>query len=75
MGTVKKAEGAQGKFTKDIAEYFRGVWSELKKVYWPSRQQLVTYTIVVFVAVVIVAVLLGLIDSGLSFILSKIIPK
>ncbi|MDR3270937.1 MAG: preprotein translocase subunit SecE, partial [Peptococcaceae bacterium] len=54
------------------AEYFRGVWSELKKVYWPTRKQLITYTIVVFVAVVIVAALLGIVDKILAFLLGQL---
>lgn len=73
MGAVKKPTNTQKQAVR-TAEYFRGVWSELKKVQWPNRQQLITYTGVVFVAVAIVAFLLWIVDSGLSWTLLKILP-
>lgn len=39
-----------------------GVRSELKKVTWTSRKELVESTIVVVIAVLIVAVFLGIVD-------------
>jgi preprotein translocase subunit SecE len=74
MSAVKKPANTQ-KQAKKTAEFFRGVWSELKKVQWPNRQQLITYTGVVFVAVAIVAFLIWIVDSGLSWILVKILPS
>ncbi|MHB8124532.1 MAG: preprotein translocase subunit SecE [Desulfitobacteriaceae bacterium] len=73
MGAVKRPANTQ-KQSEKTADYFRGVWSELKKVQWPNRQQLITYTGVVFVAVAIVAFLIWIVDSGLSWILIKILP-
>lgn len=73
MGAVKKPANTKKQADK-TAEYFRGVWSELKKVQWPNRQQLITYTGVVFVAVAIVAFLLWIVDSGLSWALLKVLP-
>lgn len=57
----------------DIREYFSGVYSELKKVYWPNRRQLIGYTGVVLVTVTIVALILWAFDSGLSFLLKAFI--
>jgi len=73
MGALKKVTNAQRQ-TEKTAEYFRGVWGELKKVHWPTRQQLLTYTGVVFVSVAIVAFLIWIVDSGLTAILTKILP-
>jgi preprotein translocase subunit SecE len=73
MGAVKKPANAQ-KQVKKTSEYFRGVWSELKKVQWPNRKQLAIYTGVVFVAVAFVSFLMWIVDSGLSYILTKILP-
>ncbi len=56
-------------------KFFKGAWSELKKVHWPNRRELVTFTGVVLVAVTFVAVLIFLVDSALSEILSFIVPK
>lgn len=73
MGALKKPTNAQRQREK-TAEYFRGVMSELKKVHWPSRKQLLVYTGVVFVAVAIVAILMWFVDSGLSWALTKLLP-
>ena len=46
------AQGAENIF-KRLRRFFREVLAELRKVIWPNRKQLVTYTtvVVVFVAV------------------------
>jgi|GEM_PF-395457 len=44
-------------------KYFRGVYNELKKVHWPTRREVITYTLVVVVAVIIVAFLIWVFDS------------
>jgi preprotein translocase subunit SecE len=71
LGAAKKPTNTPGQKSEKATEYFRGVISELKKVQWPNRQQLLTYTGVVLVAVAIVAVLLWIVDSGLSFVMTK----
>lgn len=72
MGAVKKPTNTP-KQTEKTMEYFRGVLSELKKVHWPDRKQLLTYTGVVLVTALIVSVLLWIADSGLSFVLTKML--
>ena len=72
MSAVKKQTNAPGTKEKS-SEYFKGVWSELKKVHWPDRKQLLTYTGVVLVAVAIVAVMLWVVDSGFSILVTKIL--
>lgn len=44
-------------------KYFRGVYGELKKVHWPTRREVLVYTSVVVVAVIIVAILIWVFDS------------
>lgn len=53
-------------------QYFISVYNELKKVHWPDRRQLVAYTGVVLVAVTIVALIIWVFDSGLSFLITKL---
>lgn len=49
------------KVTERIKNYFKGVKSELKKVNWPTRKELINYTIVVLATVgVMVVVIWGL---------------
>jgi len=45
-----------------VRKFFREVRLEMRKVSWPNRQELITYTIVVIVTVVIVAAFTGLVD-------------
>ncbi|MBS3969758.1 MAG: preprotein translocase subunit SecE [Clostridia bacterium] len=61
------------KFTEKIVKFFKGVWSELKKVHWPTKKEIVTYTSVVLAAVAMVSVLIWVVDSVFSFLLSFIL--
>jgi len=45
-----------------IGRWFREMRSELKKVVWPTRKQLINNTLIVIVAVVIVSAVIGLMD-------------
>ena len=51
---------------------FKEMWSELKKVTWPSKKDLIRQSTVVVVFVLILTVLVGLIDTGLSALLKLI---
>lgn len=60
---------------EQVTKFLRGSWAELKKVHWPNRRELVTYTGVVLVSVLIVAALLWIFDSIFSFLLGKLILR
>jgi preprotein translocase subunit SecE len=49
--------------------FFTDSWAELKKVKWPSRKELISYTIVVLVTVAFVTVYFYLLDLGISELL------
>ncbi|MGW1889337.1 preprotein translocase subunit SecE [Streptomyces sp. NPDC002004] len=49
-----------------LAVFYRQVVAELRKVVWPTRNQLTTYTTVVIVFVVIMIALVTVIDYGLD---------
>jgi preprotein translocase subunit SecE len=46
--------------------FYRQVVAELRKVVWPTQEQLVTYFIVVMVFVVIMMTIVSLLDLGLG---------
>jgi preprotein translocase subunit SecE len=80
MAVAKKAEGkGSGGFLNKFKgfgkrfNHFREVWYELKKVHWPTRQQLLVYTGVVLVSVGIVALLIWIVDSSLTFVMNALI--
>ena len=47
-----------------IAKPFKNMWHELRKVTWPSKKDLITYSIVVIIFMVFMAVVIGLLDMG-----------
>ncbi|MBO2515727.1 MAG: preprotein translocase subunit SecE [Clostridiales bacterium] len=47
-----------------IAKPFKNMWHELRKVTWPSRKDLITYSVVVIIFMVFMAVVIGLLDMG-----------
>jgi preprotein translocase subunit SecE len=47
---------------KKIIQYFKDSYAELKKVVWPSREEVGSSTKVVIVSVIIFAAVLGLMD-------------
>ncbi|MGH7177905.1 MAG: preprotein translocase subunit SecE [Tepidisphaeraceae bacterium] len=55
-----------------IKVYFSDTKTELKKVTWPSRQDLIDSTKVVIVATLIVTVFVGLVDQVLSRIIKLV---
>ena len=61
----KKSQNSKNQAKKGgLLAYLRGVRQEFKKVVWPTREELVTDTIVVFGCVIFFAVAFWLIDTG-----------
>ncbi len=46
-----------------IVKFFKEVKSEMKKVVWPSKKQVVNNTLIVIAAVVIVGVIIAIFDA------------
>ena len=55
------------------ARYFKDMWSELKKVTWPSRKDLISYTLAVIAFIVVMAIVTGLFDFGLGSLFNLVI--
>jgi preprotein translocase subunit SecE len=63
--SVETTEQKLGLFAR-IGLFYRQVLSELKKVVWPTRKQLSTYTAVVLVFVLFVIAVVSLLDLVLT---------
>lgn len=63
---ANKGDKKKKKEKKDRKRPFGEMISELKKVSWPTKEDLRTYSACVIVFVLISAVLLGLMDVGVS---------
>ncbi len=56
-----------------VKQFLKEVKTELKKVSWPSRRQVIDSTTVVLVTVGVVGLFLWLVDVGLQHLVSLII--
>jgi len=54
-------------------DYFKGVFSEMKKVSWPSKKDTYKYTLVVIIVCAAFAVLFWLLDEVFLFLLGLIV--
>jgi preprotein translocase subunit SecE len=74
MTNVKRIETNKWREFRDkSAGFVRNVMAEMKKVHWPNRKEIITYTIVVLIAVAFVSVLIWLVDSALSYLLDQLL--
>lgn len=58
-----------------LQDYLKDTRAELKHVSWPTRRQVISYTIVVIAISIITSLYLGLFDFLFSFVLERIIIK
>ncbi|MDR3364402.1 MAG: preprotein translocase subunit SecE [Clostridiales Family XIII bacterium] len=63
---------AQQERSGGFREYFKGVRIETKKVVWPTRKELVSYTVVVFIACAFFGLFLWGVDSGFLAIIREV---
>ena len=54
-------------FLTGVGKFFRDIISEMKKVVWPSKKQIINNTLVVLAVVVIAAVILVVIDAVFGY--------
>lgn len=64
---------AQKKQRGSLKEYFKGVRLEMKKVVWPTKKELGSYTGVVLITCAFFALAFWLIDTGFLAILKSIL--
>jgi preprotein translocase subunit SecE len=53
--------------------FFGEAWAELKKVKWPSRKELISYTLVVLFCCIFVTVYFYVLDFGISNVIRAIL--
>ena len=72
MAEAKKANWFKRTLGK-IAKYFRELKSELKKVVWPTPEQVLKNALVVIACVVVVGAFIWLFDYAAQFIVNTLI--
>ncbi|MBN1630712.1 MAG: preprotein translocase subunit SecE [Thermoleophilia bacterium] len=74
MAKRKAAEqGARLRIGTRMTDYLRATWYEMKKVTWPTRQEAANLTLIVMVAMLALALVLGVVDWLFSQIFSLIL--
>lgn len=77
--TPKKSESAASeksqkkKQPNKVKKYFRDLRSEVKKVVWPSRQEVLKNTSIVLLTMVVVAIFVWGVDNIFRFLLSLLL--
>ena len=52
-----------------LRRFFNEAWSELKKVSWPTREQVRNLTVLVFVISFVVGLFITVVDSGFDVLI------
>ena len=60
-------------FFKGIGKSFKNMYHELKKVTWPTKKELLNYSVVVFVFMVVMGIIIGVIDLGAGALVDLIV--
>jgi len=71
LASTKRAAAQEKRKRTPPRQFLREVRQELRKVNWPTRQELVAYTVVVLVSVIVLTSFV----FGLDFVFSKAIIK
>ncbi len=66
VGSVKRSFGS-------MFSYISESWAELKKVRWPSRKELTSYTVVVLFTIIVITFYFWVLDIGISSLVEAII--
>ncbi len=68
-----KKQSPRYNFLNTAVQFFKDARTELKKVKWPTKKELMASTTMVIILVLIVALYLGIVDIGLMNIINRIV--
>ena len=68
----KPVKKEKARLTDRVKKFFKDYKSEMKKVVWPTRPQLIRHTTVVLIAIIFMAAIIGLLDLIFGFGISRL---
>ena len=68
----QQREQQQKKRSGGLREYFSGVRTEMKKVVWPTRKELFSYTVIVLIACAFFGIFLWGVDTGFLAVIREV---
>ncbi len=72
MADTNNAKAGKSKF--GFVRFFKETKAELKKVTWPTKEQLVHNTGIILAFIVIICIILSLLDFGFNELIKLLIP-
>jgi len=72
MAAETKAKNENKSFIANITSYLRAVWAELKKVSWPTREDVINLTRIVLLVTAVTSLGLGMLSIGLTWFMDQI---
>ena len=75
VASPRVTPGGEKKKRTPPRQFLREVRTELKKVAWPTRGEVVTYSVVVLVSVTFVTLFVFGLDSGFTHLVLKVFTK
>ena len=71
---TKPGFGAKvGSFFKSVGRFFMNMKHELKKVSWPSKKELINYSLVVFAFMLVMTFVIGVFDYAAGALVNLIV--
>ena len=71
--TAKKSTKKKNAKNESAMDFFAGVRQELRKVVWPTKKELISYTVVVIATCAVFAIGFWLMDMGILEILKQLL--
>lgn len=70
---IKRVGQKVGGFFKGIGRFFMNMKHELKKVTWPTKKEMINYSLVVFAFMLVMTVIIGVFDFAASALVNLIV--
>ncbi len=58
---------------KQLISFFKESREELKKVTWPDREEVTSFTVVVVIALIVFSIFLWIVDTGLMELVKVVV--
>ena len=73
MSEEIKKESFPQKFSKGFTKFYKDVKGEIKKIVWPTRQQMINNTIIVVSSVIVVGLFVVGLDAFFAYLFDIIV--
>jgi preprotein translocase subunit SecE len=73
MSSSARSSSGRGRQEPGVVRFLRQTYEELRKVSWPTPQELYRYTLIVIVTVIVIGAFIGAVDWGLEQLAKKFI--